>query len=152
MTTAVPSDPIERFSLASLSPLDGRYAAIRDSFPQILDEDELDGDRLALELGLREPRTQQRYGLSWPGKEQAILAVQETSIGTLIPDRDSSISFDDSKDAVIEGDNLEVLKLLQRAYYGKVKMIFIDPPYNTGNNFIYPDNFKEGLESYLRFT
>ncbi len=152
MTEPSADRAIERFSLASLSPLDERYAAIRGAFPQILDEDQLDGGRLALELGLRESRGRQRYGLTWPGKENASLAVQEPSVGTLIPDPAMSLEFDSARDVMIEGDNLEVLKLLQRSYYGKVKMIFIDPPYNTGNNFIYPDNFTEGLEGYLRFT
>jgi len=135
-----------------MSPLEPRYAALRDAFPQILDEEHLDPDRLALELGLREPRSGSKYGLTWPGKEQAALAVQEPSTGTLVPDRDNSVDFDDARDVLIYGDNLQVLHLMQRAYFGKVKMIFIDPPYNTGTSFIYPDNFREGLETYLRFT
>ena len=66
--------------------------------------------------------------------------------------REESVDFDTTQNAIIEGDNLEVLKLLQKAYHGKVKMIYIDPPYNTGNDFIYPDNFREGLQTYLEYT
>ncbi len=95
---------------------------------------------------------EERYGLSWPGKAAAAAAMQEPSVGSLRPDASHSLRADIAHDVVVEGDNLEVLKLLQRAYYGKVKMIYIDPPYNTGKEFIYPDNFREGLASYLRFT
>ena len=78
--------------------------------------------------------------------------IQQPSLGTLIPDRDESVDFDTTGNVVIEGDNLEVLKLLQNSYYGRVKMIYIDPPYNTGNDFIYPDDFSEGLTDYLQYT
>jgi len=142
----------ERFELGSLSPLDHRYAVLRETFPEAFDEDQLDYERLQLLLGVREPADGERYGLTWPGKEQAVRALQEPSVGTLVPDSAKSMNPDESRDVVIEGDNLEVLKLLQKAYYGKVKMIYIDPPYNTGKEFIYPDNFREGLESYLRFS
>ena len=71
---------------------------------------------------------------------------------TLKPDREESVNFDTTENLFIEGDNLEVLKLLQKSYYGKVKMIYIDPPYNTGNDFIYPDNYAESLDTYLRYT
>ena len=78
--------------------------------------------------------------------------IQEPSIGTLVPMPDESVEWDTTQNVIIEGDNLEVLKLLQKAYYGKVKMIYIDPPYNTGKEFIYPDNFREGLADYLRYS
>ena len=94
----------------------------------------------------------ERYGLSWAGKSEAIRAVQIPSRGTLEPMPDKSVNFDSSQNLIIEGDNLEVLKLLQKSYYGKIKMIYIDPPYNTGNEFIYPDNFREGLEDYLVYS
>ena len=76
--------------------------------------------------------------------------IQEPSIGTLVPMPDESVDWDTTQNVIIEGENLEVLKLLQKAYYGKVKLIYIDPPYNTGKEFIYPDNFHEGLADYLR--
>ena len=69
-----------------------------------------------------------------------------------MPCPDESVNFDTTENLFIEGDNLEVLKLLQKSYYGKVKMIYIDPPYNTGNEFIYPDNFREGLDEYLKYS
>ena len=78
--------------------------------------------------------------------------VQQPSLGTLLPDPTQSVDFDTTRNVVIEGDNLEVLKLLQNSYYGQVKMIYIDPPYNTGNDFIYPDNYTEGLQDYLRYS
>ena len=78
--------------------------------------------------------------------------IQEPSIGTLVPMPEESVDWDTTQNVIIEGDNLEVLKLLQKAYYGRVKMIYIDPPYNTGKEFIYPDNFREGLADYLRYS
>ena len=78
--------------------------------------------------------------------------IQEPSIGTLVPMPEESVDWDTTQNVIIEGDNLEVLKLLQKAYYGKVKLIYIDPPYNTGKEFIYPDNFREGLRDYLRYS
>src|ERR1019366_5693869 len=78
--------------------------------------------------------------------------IQEPSIGTLLPTQDDSVDWDTTENVIIEGDNLEVLKLMQKAYYGKVKLIYVDPPYNTGKEFIYPDNFREGLGDYLRYS
>jgi adenine-specific DNA-methyltransferase len=94
----------------------------------------------------------ERFGLFWPGKRRAMRAAQEPTTATLRPDFENSNDWDTTQNVFIEGDNLEVLKLLQRHYHGKVKMIYIDPPYNTGKDFVYPDNFKEGLESYLEWT
>ena len=79
-------------------------------------------------------------------------AVRHPTTSTLRPSREESVNFDTTENLFIEGDNLEVLKLLQKSYYGKVKMIYIDPPYNTGNDFIYPDNYSESLDTYLRYT
>jgi len=94
----------------------------------------------------------ERYGLSWVGKRDAIRLAAASADGTLIPDREGSLGFDRGVHAFVEGDNLEVLKVLQRAYYGRVKLIFIDPPYNTGNQFLYRDNFRDRTEAYLRKT
>ena len=93
-----------------------------------------------------------RFGLFWPGKRRALRAAQEPTTATLRPDRENSKDWDTTQNVFIEGDNLEVLKLLAEAYHGKVKMIYIDPPYNTGKDFVYPDNFKEGLATYLEWT
>ncbi|AOX26427.1 site-specific DNA-methyltransferase [Pseudomonas aeruginosa] len=93
---------------------------------------------------------QERYQLNWPGKREALLAANAPIARTLRPVREESVDFEKTQNLFIEGDNLEALKLLQEAYLGKVKMIYIDPPYNTGNDFIYEDDFSEGSESYLR--
>ena len=108
--------------------------------------------KLRLELGDLESTERETYGVSWAGKKACFKNVQAPSIGTLRPLMDQSITFDDSSNLIIEGDNLETLKLLQKSYQGKVKMIYIDPPYNTGNDFVYPDDYAENLQTYLRYT
>ena len=94
----------------------------------------------------------ERFGLFWPGKKRALRVAQEPTTATLKPDFENSKDWDTTQNVFIEGDNLEVLKILQRHYHGKIKMIYIDPPYNTGKEFIYPDNYKEGLDTYLEWT
>lgn len=94
----------------------------------------------------------ERFGLFWPGKKRALRAAQEPTTATLKPDFENSKDWDTTKNVFIEGDNLEVLKILQKHYHGKIKMIYIDPPYNTGKDFIYPDNYREGLATYLEWT
>ena len=94
----------------------------------------------------------ERYSFTWAGKRDAIRLLQMPSRATLLPAPDESVNWDETKHLFIEGDNLEVLKLLYKAYFGRVKMIYIDPPYNTGNDFIYPDNFADSLDTYLRIT
>ena len=92
------------------------------------------------------------YGMDWPGKREALKLIQTPSMAALKPNREESVNFDTTENLYIEGDNLEVLKLLQKSYYGKVKMIYIDPPYNTGKEFIYPDDFTESLDTYLEYA
>lgn len=115
----------------------------------------VDFEKLKAELGtftdLFEAR-RERYGMDWPGKKEALMLIQTPSAATLNPCREESVSFDTTENLFIEGDNLEVLKLLQKSYYGKVKVIEIDPPYNTGKEFIYPDNYSETLETYLEYA
>lgn len=115
----------------------------------------VDFERLKAELGtftdVYEGR-RERYGMDWPGKRDCMKLIQEPTRATLKPCREESVDFDKTKNLLIEGDNLEVLKLLQKSYYGKVKMIYIDPPYNTGKEFIYPDNYKESLDTYLAYA
>lgn len=94
----------------------------------------------------------ERFGLFWPGKRQALKAAQSPTTATLVPQKAASKEWENTSNVFIEGDNLEVLKTLQRHYHSKIRMIYIDPPYNTGKDFIYPDNYKEGLASYLEFT
>ncbi|AQQ44096.1 MULTISPECIES: site-specific DNA-methyltransferase [Burkholderia] len=93
----------------------------------------------------------ERYALTWAGKSDAYKVLQTPSTATLRPERDKSVNFDDAQHVFVEGENLEVLKVLQKAYFGKIKLIYIDPPYNTGSDrFIYPDRFQESKEDYLR--
>ena len=91
----------------------------------------------------------ERFVFDWPGRSDALKLVQQKSFGTLIPSAENSIEFENSDNVFIEGDNLEVLKLLQKSYYSKVKMIYIDPPYNSKQDFIYPDDYSESLDTYL---
>jgi len=93
---------------------------------------------------------QERYRLDWPGKREALLTANAPIAKTLRPCREESVDFDTTKNLFIEGDNLDALKLLQENYLGKVKMIYIDPPYNTGNDFIYEDDFAENTEEFLK--
>ncbi len=115
----------------------------------------IDFEKLKAELGtfsdVFESR-RERYGMDWSGKKEALRLIQTPSYATLKPCREESVNFDSTENLFIEGDNLEVLKLLQKSYYGKIKMIYIDPPYNTGNEFIYPDNYTESLETYLEYA
>ena len=127
-------------------------AKLREIAPQVFTEGGVDFDKLKATLGENIVSKDERYGLSWAGKSEAFRNVQIPSVGTLLPQAEESIDFDTSENLIIEGDNLEALKLLQKSYHGKVKMIYIDPPYNTGNEFIYPDNYHEGLDDYLKYS
>ena len=95
---------------------------------------------------------QERYRLDWVGKKEAILTANAPIAKTLRPCREESVNFDTTENLFIEGDNLEALKLLQENYLGKVKMIYIDPPYNTGKDFVYKDNFHDNIKNYLEIT
>ena len=122
-------------------------------FPEVRTEGgKLDFDRLKAVLGEVIDGGRERYGMNWPGKAECMRTIQAPSMGTLLPCPEESVNWDTTENLIIEGDNLEVLKLLQKSYLGKIKMIFIDPPYNTGKDFIYPDNFSESLETYLDYT
>lgn len=127
-------------------------AELREIAPQVFTENRVDFDKLKATLGENIVPKDERYGLIWAGKSEAFRNVQIPSVGTLLPQPEESVNFDTSENLIIEGDNLEVLKLLQKSYHGKVKMIYIDPPYNTGNEFIYPDNYREGLDDYLKYS
>lgn len=141
-----------KLDLSSTSLPNERLESLRELFPEAVTEGKIDFARLKQILGEAVDERKEKYGLSWAGKSESIQVLQVPANGTLVPMPDESVNFDTSENLIIEGDNLEVLKLLQRSYYGKIKMIYIDPPYNTGNEFIYPDNFKEGLEDYLKYS
>ena len=143
----------EKFDLNSLDLTAEKLQELLRIFPEVRTEDgKIDFDRLKLALGETVDVGKERYGMNWPGKADCFQVIQTPSTGTLLPCPDESIDFESSENLIIEGDNLEVLKLLQKSYLGKVKMIYIDPPYNTGNDFIYPDNFSESIQTYLEYT
>lgn len=120
--------------------------------PEVFADGKVDFEKLKELLGDDISEDKERFGLFWPGKRRALRAAQEPTPATLRPNLENSKNWDATQNIFIEGDNLEVLKILQKNYHGKVRMIYIDPPYNTGKDFVYPDNFKEGLENYLEWT
>ena len=129
-----------------------RVTQLKDILPEAFTEGKIDFDKLREALGDLVDDRPERYTFTWAGKRDAIRLLQTPTRATLIPDRQESINFDDTQHLFIEGDNLEVLKLLYKPYFGRVKMIYIDPPYNTGGDFIYPDNYADPLETYLQLT
>ncbi|MGG7452330.1 site-specific DNA-methyltransferase [Plantibacter auratus] len=120
--------------------------------PEAITDGKVDLEKLKELLGGEASSTSERFGLTWPGKRRALRAAQEPTTATLRPDFENSKKWATTKNVFIEGDNLEVLKILQKHYHAKIKMIYIDPPYNTGKDFVYPDNYKEGLDTYLEWT
>lgn len=125
---------------------------IKELFPEVFCEGKIDFDKLRLILGDNIEDKEEKYEFTWNGKNNAIRIAQTPSTGTLRPDKESSKHWDDTENLYIEGDNLEVLKLLQKSYFGKVKMIYIDPPYNTGKDFVYKDNFRDNIANYKEIT
>jgi len=143
----------EKLDLRSHDIAEDKRQELLRLFPEIRTEGgKLDFERLKLALGEAVDVGKERYGMNWPGKADCFKTLQMPSLATLRPFPEESVNFDTSENLIIEGDNLEVLKLLQKSYLGKVKMIYIDPPYNTGNDFIYPDNYSESLQTYLEYT
>ena len=123
---------------------------LKEILPEAFTEDKIDWEKLKATLGEDVEFKNERYVLNWAGKSDAFRVLQSPTAATLVPCAEESIGFDDTENIFIEGENLEVLKVLQKAYFGKIKMIYIDPPYNTGNDkFIYPDKFSETKEEYL---
>jgi len=154
----------EEMDLQSMDISAENRAKLKALFPSVFTEtvndkgelvESIDFEKLKAELGtfsdLFESR-RERFGLEWPGKKDCMKLIQEPTKATLKPCRDESVNFDGTENLFIEGDNLEVLRLLQKSYYGKIKMIYIDPPYNTGKEFIYPDKYSESLETYLEYA
>ena len=127
-------------------------ARLREIFPEAFGEGGIDFDTLRQLLGDSVDDGEEKYGLNWHGKRRARRLAIIPSAGTLRPSPDESVDWDATRNLMIEGDNLEALKILQKSYFGKVKLIYIDPPYNTGKDFIYPDNYKDGIKNYLKLT
>src|SRR6266542_3198214 len=147
------SDQPEHFDLSSMDVSAEKRIELLHLFPQVRTEGgKIDFDRLKLALGEAVDTGKERYGLTWPGKAECFKTIQAPSLGTLRPAPEESINWDTTENLMIEGDNLEVLKLLQKSYLGKIKMIYLDPPYKTGTDFIYPDNYGETLHTYLQYT
>lgn len=140
--------------LTSMDIKEAQLLKLKELFPEAFTEGlKVDWDKLRLSLGDDTVDTgKERYGMNWPGKADCFKTIQQPSVAALVPAREESIDFDTTQNLFIEGDNLEVLKLLQKSYLGKIKIISIDPPYNTGNDFIYPDNYSENLDTYLEYT
>ena len=121
-------------------------------FPEVLTEGKIDFEVLRQLLGGEVDEQEEKYGLNWYGKRRARQLALTPSTGTLRPCPEESVDWDTTQNLMIEGDNLEVLKLLQKSYSAKVKLIYIDPPYNTGKDFIYRDNYRDNIRNYLELT
>ncbi|WP_417842135.1 site-specific DNA-methyltransferase [Terasakiella sp.] len=141
-----------KMDLQSMDVAAEKRKQLKQLFPEVFSEEKVDVDALRRVLGDFVEGGKERFGLNWPGKAECMKVIQAPSVATLKPCRDESVNFDDTGNLFIEGDNLEVLKLLQKSYFGKIKMIYIDPPYNTGKEFIYPDKYAENLDTYLAYT
>jgi adenine-specific DNA-methyltransferase len=148
-----PEDNIAKLDLLSHDIAEARRQELLRIFPEAHTESGgINFDTLRRSLGDVVQTGPEGFGMSWAGKAECAKTIQRQSIATLLPVEKESVNWDTTQNVIIEGDNLEVLKVLQKAYLGKVKMIYIDPPYNTGNDFIYPDNYTESLKTYLQYT
>ncbi len=139
---------VQKVSSLSEDVLSKKKSELKQIFPEAFAEDRLDWDKLKITLGEEIDSSPEKYDLSWAGKSDAFKAIRIPSTGTLNPQEKESKDWNSTENIFIEGDNLEVLKLLQKHYREKVKMIYIDPPYNTGKDFIYKDNFTEDASDY----
>ncbi|MGE0082911.1 MAG: site-specific DNA-methyltransferase [Desulfococcaceae bacterium] len=134
-----------------MTPQEEKLKALQAILPEAFAEGKVDWEKLKAALGEDVNFSSERYVLNWAGKSEAFRVLQTPCTGTLIPVKNESVNFDETGHIFIEGENLEVLKVLQKSYFGKVKMIYIDPPYNTGNDsFVYPDRFAESTEDYQK--
>ena len=143
-----PNDPATR----TTDIVGENVSVLRAAFPEAFTEGRIDFEVLKQLLGGAVDEREEKYGLNWHGKRKARQIALTPSTGTLRPCPDESVDWDTTQNLMIEGDNLEVLKLLQKSYAGKVKLIYIDPPYNTGKDFVYPDDFQDNIKNYLELT
>lgn len=143
---------MEKLDGKSMNPINGNIEKLRELFPEVFSEGKIDFKKLEEELGQFIDSDSERYNFTWSGKIEAKKIAQTPSTGTLRPSSEESKNWDTTQNLYIEGDNLEVLKLLQKSYHKKVKLIYIDPPYNTGKDFVYKDNFHDNIRNYLEIT
>jgi adenine-specific DNA-methyltransferase len=136
----------------SLDMTEDNIQQLKQIFPEAFQEGKIDFTVLQALLGEHIDDSNERYNFTWNGKNQARQIAQTPTTGTLRPCPEDSVNWDNTDNLFIEGDNLEVLKLLQKSYHKKVKMIYIDPPYNTGKDFVYKDNFRDNMSNYLEQT
>jgi len=146
------SNKLEKLDGKSIDVVEHNIEQLKELFPEVFAEGKISFDKLQELLGNYVAEDEDHYNFTWHGKRQAGRLAQMPSTGTLRPAKDESVDWDATQNLFIEGDNLEVLKLLQKSYHRKVKMIYIDPPYNTGNDFVYEDDFKDGVKNYLETT
>lgn len=139
---------LPKLDLSSKDLIADRIKQLVELLPEVAGEGGIDFDKLRLLLGDEVDEGTERYAFTWPGKADAIRQSYTPSAATLRPATDVSKNWDETENLYIEGDNLEVLKLLQRSYHGRVKLIYIDPPYNTGNDFVYKDRFGDTIDNY----
>lgn len=152
MAESPQSDSRDGIAGESPSPLDELVAHLRLLAPQAFSEDRVDFGKLRELLADEIDERPERFSFTWSGRRDAVAMLQAPTSATLVPDTAESVNFTDAQHVFIEGENLETLKVIYRAYFGQVKMVYLDPPYNTGNDFIYPDSFAEPLDHYLRIT
>ncbi|MED3906821.1 site-specific DNA-methyltransferase, partial [Geobacillus thermodenitrificans] len=143
---------MEKLDGKSMDIVKANIEALKQLFPDVVTEGKIDFEKLKLILGEEIEARNEKYEFTWHGKTQAMKLAQTPSTGTLRPDKASSKNWDTTENLYIEGDNLEVLKLLQKSYFGKIKMIYIDPPYNTGKDFVYKDDFRDNIKNYKEIT
>ena len=143
---------LEKADGQSMNIVENNIEQLKELFPEVFAEGKINFDRLQEVLGNYVVTDEDHYSFTWHGKRAAGRLAQTPSTGTLRPCPQESVDWDKTQNLFIEGDNLEVLKLLQKSYHRQIKMIYIDPPYNTGNDFVYEDDFKDGVKNYLAVT
>lgn len=143
---------MEKLDGKSMDIVEQNIEQLKELFPEVFSEGKIKFDQLQELLGNYVAEAEDHYNFTWHGKRKAGRIAQTPSTGTLRPCKEESVDWDNTQNLFIEGDNLEVLKLLQKSYHRQVKMIYIDPPYNTGNDFVYEDDFKDGVKNYLEMT
>lgn len=146
------TDDLKKVSGKSIDLTEQNIKKLKELFPEIITEDKIDFEKLRVILGDQIDESPERYSFTWNGKKQAMKLAQQPTSATLKPNKERSKNWDTTENLYIEGDNLEVLKLLQKSYFNKIKMIYIDPPYNTGKDFVYKDNFYDSMQNYLEQT